>query len=113
MSLLRNILILFPIFLLLGCVSEMQTDDLDIDLNLPEEPKNETAVKPLPSGFCGSSTNGPCQGDIDCKAGGCSGQLCQAKIEPSRITTCEYRYCYDAESYGLECKCVQGGCQWG
>jgi eight-cysteine-cluster-containing protein len=68
---------------------------------------------PVPTGgFCGTSTNGQCSADSDCMKGGCSGQVCQSKADPSAVTTCEYRDCYDANTYSLVCGCVSGGCQW-
>lgn len=60
--------------------------------------------------FCGSSTYSECSIDTDCKIGGCSGQICGA--EERIVTTCEYRDCYNAKAYNLECKCVDLKCQW-
>jgi eight-cysteine-cluster-containing protein len=62
--------------------------------------------------FCGWSTDGSCVSDSDCMAGGCSGQVCQSKNEEGVITTCEYKDCYSAEKYGLDCKCTNNKCQW-
>ena len=62
--------------------------------------------------FCGTSTYGSCTIDSDCIAGGCSGQVCQSKNEEPIVTTCEYKDCYNAQSYGLDCKCVDKKCQW-
>jgi len=62
--------------------------------------------------FCGWSTAGVCSGNSDCMTGGCSGQVCQSKNEEPVATTCEYVDCYDAESYGLSCGCVNGRCEW-
>lgn len=62
--------------------------------------------------FCGQSTFGRCSSDSDCQKGGCSGQVCQSKSEKPVITTCEFKDCYDAESYDLGCKCVEKKCQW-
>lgn len=62
--------------------------------------------------FCGSSTSGKCGSDADCKTGGCSGQVCQAKNEEGAITTCEWRDCYDSAKYSLQCQCVNKQCQW-
>jgi len=62
--------------------------------------------------FCGWSTNGSCSSDSDCMSGGCSEQVCQPKNEEGVITTCEYKDCYSAEKYGLDCKCVNNKCQW-
>lgn len=67
--------------------------------------------KPL-SNFCGWSTYGKCSSDLDCIKGGCSGQVCQSKQEEPVITTCEWRDCYNAKQYGLECKCINEQCQW-
>jgi eight-cysteine-cluster-containing protein len=62
----------------------------------------------VPTEFCGKSTEGPCTSDSDCITGGCSGQVCQSIKEEPIITTCEYRDCYNAENYGMKCKCVKG-----
>ncbi|MEW6036029.1 MAG: eight-cysteine-cluster domain-containing protein [Candidatus Micrarchaeota archaeon] len=70
-------------------------------------------VYPTTQSFCGWSTGGSCASDSDCVKGGCSGQVCQSKGEPSAITTCEWRDCYDSEAAGVSCGCVQGTCQWG
>jgi len=62
--------------------------------------------------FCGTSTNGQCSADVDCMTGGCSGQVCQSKSEEPVITTCEYTECYNAQTYGKTCGCVNSKCQW-
>jgi len=63
-------------------------------------------------GFCGSSSYGSCEVDSDCVESGCSSQICQSKDDEEVITTCEYLECYNNEKYYLECKCVEGECQW-
>lgn len=65
-----------------------------------------------PDEFCGWSTNGSCSLDGDCITGGCSNQICQSSSEEPVTTTCEWKDCYDSDKYGVECKCVQGQCQW-
>lgn len=62
--------------------------------------------------FCGRSTMSYCLNNLDCVRGGCSGSICQAKTDEQVLTTCEYRDCYDAASYGLSCSCVDSKCQW-
>ncbi len=62
--------------------------------------------------FCGWSTNGECSDDSECRAGGCSAQVCESINEKPSVTICDWRDCYDAETYGLSCGCVQGKCQW-
>lgn len=62
--------------------------------------------------FCGSSTYGSCITDADCMSAGCSGQICQSTTEENAITTCEWKECYNAESFGLGCGCVNNQCQW-
>ena len=62
--------------------------------------------------FCGTSTVGPCQNDSGCVTGGCSGQVCQSKSEDPVGTTCEWRECYDAAKYNMECGCTGGECRW-
>lgn len=74
--------------------------------------EEQTQVNPEKEDFCGSSTGGECVNDEDCIPGGCSGQLCHAKEEKQSLTICDFRECYDAEEYELECGCVDGGCQW-
>lgn len=61
--------------------------------------------------FCGISTQASCNLNSDCKEGGCSGQVCEAKNE-SIVTICDYKDCYNADKYGLSCKCVSGKCKW-
>lgn len=63
--------------------------------------------------FCGSSSLAACKINSDCQAGGCSGQVCQAKDSELAISTCEWKDCYDAKKFNLECKCVEEKCQWG
>ncbi|MDI6806285.1 MAG: eight-cysteine-cluster domain-containing protein [Candidatus Aenigmarchaeota archaeon] len=72
----------------------------------------EVTTLPLREEFCGWSTNGRCLTDFDCVKGGCSGQVCQSKYEEPVITICEWRDCYNAIAYGLECKCINQQCQW-
>ncbi|HIH14978.1 MAG: hypothetical protein QT08_C0016G0017 [archaeon GW2011_AR17] len=62
--------------------------------------------------FCGTSSKGSCTADSECRSGGCSGQICQAATEEERITTCEYKDCYNAEDYSLSCSCVENQCLW-
>jgi eight-cysteine-cluster-containing protein len=75
----------------------------DKEYNLTSQPKEK---------FCGRSTFGKCESDEDCVTGGCSGQVCQSRFEKPVITTCEWKECYNAEKYGMMCKCVEGKCQW-
>ncbi|MFA6035610.1 MAG: protease inhibitor I42 family protein [Candidatus Micrarchaeia archaeon] len=55
-----------------------------------------------------------CETAADCITGGCSGQICQTKVEAANgggITTCEWREeysCYKAEG----CGCVANKCAW-
>lgn len=76
---------------------------------------DKNGVVPPGSGkdaFCGSSTNGECVSDSDCITGGCSSSVCQSVTEESKITTCEWKECYDAKKYGVTCNCVGKTCQW-
>lgn len=75
-------------------------------------PDKQTQSKPQPAGFCGFSTNDSCETDTDCIKGGCSGQVCQSRSEEPLITTCEYRECYDAETFEVNCGCISGQCKW-
>ncbi len=53
-----------------------------------------------------------CSQDVDCLAGGCSGQLCIPRDEAdSVVSTCEWREvyaCYKVDS----CVCKNNKCQW-
>jgi eight-cysteine-cluster-containing protein len=69
-------------------------------------------IEPPIEGFCGTSTLGACSTDSDCVVGGCSGQVCQSKNEEQLATTCEFRDCYNADTYGLSCKCGNNKCEW-
>lgn len=62
--------------------------------------------------FCGWSTYGECEIDEDCIEEGCTGQVCQSKHEEGTPTNCVALECYANEKYGLNCKCVEGECQW-
>jgi len=62
--------------------------------------------------FCGKETYGACKGDSDCMRGGCSGQVCQSQKEGPLVTTCEWRECYNAALYCMECRCVNNKCRW-
>lgn len=62
--------------------------------------------------FCGSSSYESCNINSDCRTGGCSGQLCRSKSGEPIVSICDYRECYDASKFGLECKCVNDNCQW-
>jgi len=53
-----------------------------------------------------------CTSDLDCAAGGCSGQVCTTKAKAADlVTTCEWMPEY--ECYRLtSCGCVDGRCRW-
>jgi eight-cysteine-cluster-containing protein len=72
----------------------------------------ETGYSKPKTEFCGTSTYGSCNSDIDCVRGGCSNQYCHSTEEDPPITTCEYKECYSAGAYGVECSCVNNKCQW-
>ncbi len=74
--------------------------------------RGECRKEEIENNFCFRSTYGTCDSISDCIAGGCSGQICQAKSEEPMMSTCEYADCYNAEAYDLECQCVQEKCQW-
>jgi eight-cysteine-cluster-containing protein len=86
-----------------------------IEILQPTEPAPADPIEPSPApgdGFCGRSTKGTCLTDADCGKGGCSGQVCQSRKQEPVITTCEYRDCYNAGQYGMQCGCVNQACQW-
>jgi len=74
--------------------------------------RGECKKEEVKDNFCGRSTYGKCDSNSDCIVGGCSGQICQAKSEEPIVSTCEYTDCYNAETYNLECQCVEKKCQW-
>ena len=94
----RTLLAAITFIMLLGCLSFEQT--------------SVNGSKPDKSGFCGASSYGSCSSDVDCVRGGCSNNLCHSTSETPPVTTCEYRECYSAGEYGVECGCVDGQCQW-
>ena len=68
-------------------------------------------------GFCGTSTNGYCDSDDDCVRAGCSGEICASLDEPRSelnqiVGVCNYLECYNSESYGVSCGCVNNNCLW-
>jgi eight-cysteine-cluster-containing protein len=90
-----------------------EEDSCDVSNNESDENFNQIlSTFKFIEEFCGTSTYGGCSANSDCIAGGCSGQVCQSKTEESTVTTCEYKDCYNAQSYGLACKCVDKKCQW-
>ena len=62
--------------------------------------------------FCGWSTYGKCGSDEDCLRDGCSKQICRSRFDEPIITTCEWLDCYNADKFGVACKCIDGRCQW-
>ncbi|AAL80724.1 hypothetical protein PF0600 [Pyrococcus furiosus DSM 3638] len=51
-----------------------------------------------------------CKSDLDCKAGGCSGELCGPRNE-SLYSPCVYREWYECIKY-TQCGCYLGVCTW-
>jgi len=102
MKIIQSLLLVSIFIVLLSCTSSSPIS----------KPPTKTTASPTTDAFCGRSTKGPCQSDADCRAGGCSGQICQSKKEEGGISTCEYRDCYDASKYGVKCGCVNQACQW-
>ncbi len=61
--------------------------------------------------FCGVSSYSECMSNEDCIVSGCSAQFCSSKYEPV-LSTCEFRECFNHLKFGVECKCIDGMCQW-
>lgn len=59
--------------------------------------------------FCGWNSDFPCKIDSECKAGGCSGQVCGGAKEQI-FSTCEFKECYNPGE--LKCKCLESICKW-
>jgi eight-cysteine-cluster-containing protein len=82
-------------------------------LPLETQDKNTATTPPKQIvDFCGWSTYGECKTDSDCIKGGCSGEVCQSKKDEVAVSICIWKECFDAEKYGLNCRCVEGKCQW-
>lgn len=62
--------------------------------------------------FCGTATLGRCESNNDCVRAGCSSSVCKNTSEESSVTTCEYKNCYNAETYDAKCDCVHNQCLW-
>jgi eight-cysteine-cluster-containing protein len=79
----------------------------------PEDTGPPPKAPPAPAEkFCGWSSNGSCQSDMDCITSGCSGEVCQSANESVYNTICQSSDCYDAELYSLRCACQNNTCQW-
>ena len=88
--------------ILLGCIFTL------LMLSACTQQENPSETEP----FCGISSNESCSSDEDCTTAGCSGQICQSSQAEERITTCEYKECYDEQKYALSCQCKEDTCQW-
>ncbi|MEM5813009.1 MAG: eight-cysteine-cluster domain-containing protein [Candidatus Aenigmatarchaeota archaeon] len=101
-----SLILLISIFAVFILIFYTNTKSDLTSIKLPEIPFIEG------NEFCGISTYGKCSRDYDCIKDGCSQQVCRSIYEKEIITTCEWRECYDASQYGLECKCINNACQW-
>ncbi|MBU4501571.1 MAG: eight-cysteine-cluster domain-containing protein [Nanoarchaeota archaeon] len=122
----KYLLLIFLIFIL-GCVQE-EINDFEscakagnpVMESYPRQCRanDQTFVEELDEPveveepFCGTSIGGKCESDDECVKGGCSSQLCESKNEEPLNTICDYKECYNADKYGLSCKCVENKCQW-
>lgn len=86
--------------------------ELTISSNFVSSAKVHRIYEENSSSFCGYSTSQYCNSDLECIPGGCSGQVCQSISEEQLVTTCEWKSCYDASSFGLFCGCVDNQCIW-
>ena len=102
------IVLIFAIIIGWGILAYTNYHIKKITFSLIEFPE----IKKPEKEFCGTSTYGSCASDSDCIKDGCSGQVCRSKNGESIVTTCEHKDCYNAQSYGLECSCVDKKCQW-
>ena len=101
-----RVLLILPALLISGCLGQVNADIKE------NATTNLTGGSASLGGFCGLSTNGACENDSDCMTSGCSSQVCQSANDEPAITTCEYRECYDRETFAVECGCVSNQCQW-
>ena len=103
-----------------GGGSGATTDETEIQQNVPVEqgeglttqPVGEEALKLYE--VCrdrveGTEQEQECAQDSDCKAVGCSGELCVAAAEQEVLTSCEVLPCYRVLD---ECGCSEGRCRW-
>ncbi|OYT41456.1 MAG: hypothetical protein B6U78_02930 [Candidatus Aenigmarchaeota archaeon ex4484_224] len=66
----------------------------------------------LKNEFCGISTFGKCFSDKDCIVDGCNSEVCRSVFEDKVFTVCQWKECYNWKKFGIECKCINGKCQW-
>ena len=79
----------------------------------PEDATSAQKAPAVPSEkFCGWSSEGACQSDMDCITSGCSSEVCQSVKEDIYNTICQSGDCYDSELYNLRCACVHSACKW-
>ncbi|MBD3313805.1 eight-cysteine-cluster domain-containing protein [Candidatus Woesearchaeota archaeon] len=108
----RYLMIIASIGIMLILIA-CQQQETDIPDRTTEPVDGDAPVtEPGTDEFCGTSTMDSCETDSDCRAGGCSGQVCESADSEGMMTTCEYMECYNNEKYDLECGCVDGACQW-
>lgn len=100
--------LLFLLLFLTGCTNLPPADNISPTPNIPSPPMTDDR----PEEFCGTSTEGFCNSDSDCKKVGCSGQICGSRFEDGLFSTCQWRECYDETDYSLICGCVNQKCQW-
>ena len=104
----KNFIILIFSLFLVGCTN----------LSVVDNTTDTSNILPLPTvdnqqeEFCGSSTEGFCNMDGDCKIFGCSGQICGSRFEKELASTCEWKECYNEQDYSLLCGCVNKKCKW-
>jgi eight-cysteine-cluster-containing protein len=97
-----------------NCISTVEIYNVkeeDFKVTFTNHNGESREIKSLEGEFCGWSTYAECKSDADCKAAGCSGQVC-AGVGEEIITTCEWRECFDAAKYGMRCGCINNQCQW-
>jgi eight-cysteine-cluster-containing protein len=100
-------ILIFSLFLA-GCTNFPSADNISPTPNIPPAP----IIDDQPEEFCGTSTDGFCNSDNDCKKVGCSGQICGSRFEEELFTTCQWRKCYNEKDYSLVCGCLNQKCQW-
>lgn len=85
----------------------------------PKNPKPTTVTPTRPPlvnrkelmGFCGISSYGKCDYDMDCYITGCNKEICQSKNEEAILSTCVILDCHKKPE-GINCGCKENQCQW-
>ena len=74
-------------------------------------PKKPSTNRQELGGFCGVSSYGKCDYDMDCYISGCNSEVCQSKKEQQIMSACVVLDCHKKPE-GISCGCKENQCQW-